>query len=137
MGNTLGNTDFTSEKVLFVTQLPSFAPSLTHEAFEIMSVARALGNTSVSDEKTRYPLPKGVGLQHVSASDRLNETEPLEERSICLDPPIRAHAIERCGWCGLSVRRHGPEALARCEAALRAALERRRTGPTRVRDVIR
>ena len=99
-----------------------------------MNVARALGYAAVSDEKTRNPLPKTVGLQ----ADRSIETEPLEERSIgpaalpSWDPPA---PVERCGWCNLPIRRHRPEALALCDAALRAAIERRRAGPLRVRDV--
>ncbi len=85
----------------------------------------------------RRPPNAHAALSHATTLERNQETEPLEERSIRLDPPIRAHTAERCGWCGLPVRRHGPEALARCEAALRAALERRRTGPLRIRDTTR
>ena len=64
-------------------------------------------------------------------ADRSAETEPLEERSIgptslpSWDPLA---PVERCGWCNLPIRRHRPEALALCDAALRAAIERRRAG---------
>ena len=70
-------------------------------------------------------------------ADRSAETEPLEERSIghaslpSWDPPA---PVERCGWCPVPIRRHSPEALALCDAAARAAIERRRAGPLRVRD---
>ncbi len=71
-------------------------------------------------------------------ADRSVETEPLEDRSIgptslpSWDPPA---PVERCGWCPVPIRRHSPEALALCDAAPRAAIERRRAGPLRVRDV--
>ena len=71
-------------------------------------------------------------------ADRSIETEPIEERSIgpaslpSWDPLA---PVERRGWCNLPIRRHRPEALALCDAALRAAIERRKAGPLRVRDV--
>lgn len=87
-------------------------------------------------------------MTYLSRPDRRAETEPAEERAAvypdacgrpCWDgiergapPPV---APPTCMWCGRPVRKHRPDALARCEAAFQAEMNRRMAGPVRVRDM--
>ncbi len=75
-------------------------------------------------------------MTYLSRPDRRAETEPVEERAIeTVVESLSFVRMDRCPWCGQPTRRHGPETLARCEAAFQAEMNRRMAGPVRVRDV--
>ena len=103
-----------------------------------MSVAYALGHTHFSSEKcvTRDPATTpSLGVTNSSCPSRL---PPAVARSTVRFGTVESAdfgRIERCPWCGQPIRKHGLEALARCEAAFRTELDRRMAGPARVRKV--
>ena len=83
-------------------------------------------------------------MTYLSGPDRRAETEPAEERAVVLN--LEARAIEehddpgyisrpKCAWCGRTARSHRPDETARCDAAYDAEIQRRRAGPTRIKDV--
>ena len=75
-------------------------------------------------------------MNYFSRSDRRAETEPAEERRAEVTvESVSFRGVDRCPWCNQSTQRHRPEALARCEAAFQAHMNRRLAGPMRVRDV--
>ncbi len=82
-------------------------------------------------------------MTYLSRPDRRAETEPAEERTVVLNLSARTTEEHndpkyvtwaKCAWCGQKVRRHRPDELARCDAAYDAEIQRRRSGPLRVRD---
>ena len=75
-------------------------------------------------------------MTYLSRSDRRAETEPAEERRVEVTWEPARVGPTKCSWCRAPARRHSPEALARCEAAFAAELNRRRAGPRTVRDVL-
>ncbi len=72
-------------------------------------------------------------MTYLSDPDRRAETEPAEERRVELSF-VEVYGRSPCPWCGQPTRKHGPEALTRCEAAFQARMDRRLAGPVRVRD---
>ena len=75
-------------------------------------------------------------MTYLSRSDRRAETEPAEERRVEVTWEPGRLGPTKCSWCRAPVRRHSPEALARCEAAFTAEMNRRLAGPRTVRDVL-
>ncbi len=75
-------------------------------------------------------------MTYLSRFDRRAETEPAEERRVEVTWEPARVGPTKCSWCGAPVRRHSPEALARCEAAFTAETNRRLAGPRTVRDVL-
>ena len=75
-------------------------------------------------------------MTYLSPADRHAETESAEERRVEVTWESAQVGPAKCSWCGAPVRRHSPEALTRCEAALTAEKNRRRAGPRTVRDVL-
>ena len=76
-------------------------------------------------------------MTYLSSTDRRAETESAEERRVEIMFEFNAGKPTVCPWCGKSARKHGPEALARCEAAFTADVNRRMAGPLRVQDMAR
>ena len=78
-------------------------------------------------------------MTYLSALDRRSERESAEDRLVgqatdwveSVLPGLR-----KCKWCRQSVTRHSLEALARCEAAARAKMDRYRAGPARIVDLV-
>ena len=77
-------------------------------------------------------------MTYLSSLDRLAETDPAEDRrvEISVSFTLRSPA-SLCPWCKTPSRKRSPEALARCEAAFEAAMNRRVAGPVRIADVAR
>ena len=75
---------------------------------------------------------------YLSPDDRLRESDRVEDRraEISVSFTLRSPA-SLCPWCKTPSRKHSAEALARCEAAFEAAMNRRVAGPVRVSDVAR
>ncbi len=63
--------------------------------------------------------------RHLSRSDRRDEREAAEERSLDLTVEGTDFTrLDRCPWCRVSVRGHSPDQLERCEAAFQSAVNR-------------
>ena len=75
-------------------------------------------------------------MTYISRSERRAETEPAEERRVEVTGDPARVGPTKCSWCWAPVRRHSPEALARCEAAFTVEMNRRLAGPRTVRDVL-
>ena len=73
---------------------------------------------------------------YLSPDDRLCESYRAEDRSaeIPVSFTLRSPA-SLCPWCKTPSRKHSAEALARCEAAFEAEMNRRLAGPVQVRDM--
>ena len=75
-------------------------------------------------------------MTYLSRPDRRAETEPAEDRELKITvESVSFVRMDRCLWCSQPIRKHGTEALARCEAAFQAEMNRRMAGPVRVRDM--
>ncbi|MDE1821536.1 MAG: hypothetical protein KGI98_11915 [Euryarchaeota archaeon] len=77
----------------------------------------------------------GVKLTFLSPSDRRYERDPAEDRVLTIEVErVNWSRMELCPWCRTLVWKHSEEALARCEAAFKAEISRRASGPVRVGD---